>query len=137
PATTTTAARTPDAGALATPPPAQTQLPAQRWTALCDAVDPRISADPHWPALAAQLGRAAERGADVDALLREFADAGDVSDRHPARNLGYLVADAVPDIDSPAHRRASLDQDTTAITPVPPPPAPNPAAPQHDRGRRR
>jgi len=49
-----------DANPPETKPPAQTppsgQTPAQKWAALCDAIDERITADPHWPALVSLAG---------------------------------------------------------------------------------
>ena len=79
--------------------------PAQRWAGACDRIDPRVTTDPHWPALVAQLERASARGADVEGILASVAATEQLPGAHPARDLGYLVADAAPDIYSPARLR--------------------------------
>ena len=63
-------------------------------------LDARIAADPHWPALAAQLERAAATGTDVAAVLAQVTT-DNAADDHPARSLAYRVADVVPDLRSP------------------------------------
>ena len=40
---------------------------------LPDRIDPRITTDPHWTALAAPLDRASANGTDVPAILRAIA----------------------------------------------------------------
>jgi hypothetical protein len=69
------------------------ETPAQKWATLCDAVDERITADPHWPALAAQLERAAAAGTDIGAVLHQVTADNTLPEDHPARSLAYRVAD--------------------------------------------
>ena len=114
-----------------TKPPVQTstavETPAQKWAALCDAVDERITAYAHWPALAAQLDRAAAAGTDIGAVLHQVTADDALPDDHPARSLAYRVADVVPDLRSPARMRTDADPDPaprTARPPLPPPPSP-------------
>jgi N12 class adenine-specific DNA methylase len=91
-----------------------------RWKQLCDAVDPQITADPHWPALAAQLDRAAAAGTDVASVLQKATADRTLPTDHPARSLAYRVADAVPDTSSRGRGRVD--------TPPPSGPTPRPAA---------
>ncbi len=73
---------------------------------LPDRIDPRITTDPHWTALAAPLDRASANGTDVPAILRAIAsEQRDFADQ-PARSLSSLVADKAPDLGSP-HRLAA------------------------------
>ena len=97
-----------------------------------DAVDERITADPHWPALAAQLDRAAAGGTDVGEVLHQATADNALPDDHPARSLAYRVADVVPDLRSPARMRTDAEPDPAPRTapPAPPPsldPGPVPA----------
>ena len=71
--------------------------PPSDWVTLCDRIDPRITTDPHWPALAAQLDRASAKGTDVPAILRaiaseqrDFADRPTLIVTHTCGNLGHL-----------------------------------------------
>ncbi|PZS33412.1 MAG: hypothetical protein DLM61_05230, partial [Pseudonocardiales bacterium] len=83
----------------AAPPVRSAIAPPPDWVTLCDRIDPRITTDPNWPALAAQLDRASQTRTDVGAILRAIAsDHRDFTDQ-PARSLSYLVADHVPDLD--------------------------------------
>lgn len=104
--------------------PTVSETPAQKWAALCDAVDERITADPHWPALAAQFDRVAAGGADVGAVLRQVTADNALPDNHPARSLAYRVADVVPDLCSPARMRTDAEP---ARAPRTAPPAPPPS----------
>ena len=119
-----------DASPIETKPPGHTtvaETPAQKWAALCDAVDERITSDPHWPALAAQLERAANTGTDVAAVLAQVTADNALPDDHPARSLAYRVADVVPDLRSPARMRTDAELDPAPRTaPPPPPPSLNP-----------
>jgi hypothetical protein len=104
--------------------PTVSETPAQKWAALCDAVDERITADPHWPALAAQLDRVADGGTDVGAVLHQVTADNALPDDHPARSLAYRVADVVPDLRSPARMRTDAEP---APAPRTAPPAPPPS----------
>ena len=123
-----------DASPIETEPPGHTtvaETPAQKWAALCDAVDERITADPHWPALAAQLDRAAAAGTDIGAVLHQVTADNALPEDHPARSLAYRVADVVPDLHSPARMRTDAEPDpaprSTAAAPAEPGPGPIPA----------
>jgi N12 class adenine-specific DNA methylase len=116
--------------------PAEGQTPDQQWAAICDALDARVTADPHWPALAAQLERAAATGTDVAAVLAQVTADNALPDDHPARNLAYRVADIVPDLRSPARMRPAAP-DPTPRPIAPPPPAPSIAPDTYRPGPRR
>jgi hypothetical protein len=108
------------------------ETPAQKWATLCDAVDERITADPHWLALAAQLERAAAAGTDIGAVLHQVTADNALPEDHPARSLAYRVADVVPDLRSPARMRTDAEPDPAprAGPPLPPPsPDPDPYRP--------
>jgi hypothetical protein len=114
-----------DASPSETKPPGHTtaaETPAQKWAALCDAVDGRITTDPHWPALAAQLDRAAATGTDIGAVLHQVTADNALPEDHPARSLAYRVADVVPDLHSPARMRTDAEPDPAPRTASPPPP---------------
>jgi hypothetical protein len=68
-----------------------------RWADACRAIDPRVVADPHWPALARSLDRIAAAGSDVDQLLREVTAKRALPAGSPARSLDYRLADAAPE----------------------------------------
>ncbi|MGI8678743.1 MAG: hypothetical protein ACR2LX_08680 [Jatrophihabitans sp.] len=120
-----------DASPIETTPPGQTppavETPAQKWAALCDAVDERITADPHWPALAGQLERAAATGTDIGAVLHQVTADNALPADHPARSLAYRVADVVPDLRSPARMRTDAPDPAPRTAPPPPPPPPPPS----------
>ena len=118
------------------PAPVVGETAAQRWAAVCDSLDARIAADPHWPALAAQLERAANTGTDVAAVLAQVTTGNALPDDHPARSLAYRVADVVPDLRSPARRRPP-EPDPTSRPMTPPPPTPSVAPDTYRPGRRR
>jgi hypothetical protein len=102
--------------------PTASETPAQKWAAQCDAVDERITADPHWPALASQLDRAATAGTDIGAVLHQVTADNRLPEDHPARSLAYRVADVVPDLRSPARMRTDGEPDPAPRTAPPPPP---------------
>jgi hypothetical protein len=118
------------------PPPVAGDTPTKRWAAVCDSLDVRITADPHWPALAAQLERAANTGTDVAAVLAQVTTDNPLPDDHAARSLAYRVADIVPDLRSPARMRPP-EPDPTARPMTPPPPTPSVAPDTYRLGRRR
>jgi hypothetical protein len=109
------------------------ETPAQKWATLCDAVDERITADPHWPALAAQLDRAAATGTDIGAVLQQVTADNALPEDHPARSLAYRVADVVPDLRSPARMRTDAEPDPASRAAPPPPPPPPSLDPDPDR----
>jgi hypothetical protein len=84
--------------APSTPPPQAEPLAAEdRWASACRAIDPRVVADPHWPALARSLDRIEATGRDVEQLLREVTAQRALPAGSPARSLDYRVADAAPE----------------------------------------
>jgi N12 class adenine-specific DNA methylase len=115
----------------------ETEPPATRWSAVCDAADPRITADPHWPALLAQLERAAANGTDVAALLHEVTTNNALPAEHPARSLGYRVADTAPDTRSAAFTRLDMLEHVPTVgrPPTPPQAASRPGGYQHGPNR--
>jgi len=69
------------------------ELAEDRWRPLADSVNP-FAAGGDWPALAAEIDRAAVRGYDVTKRLPELAVAQPLPDRRPATELQYrLLAD--------------------------------------------
>ena len=126
----------PVAAQPAEPAQAAGENPAQRWAAVCDRVDARITADAHWPALAAQLERAAATGTDVAAILAQITADDALPGGYPARSLAYRVADVVPDLRSPIRMRpADPDLTPRPVTPTPTPPSITPNI--YRRGPRR
>ncbi len=63
-----------------------------KWIPAVDAIDPRITADAFWPALAARLDLAHRAGIDVPALLSGAADGGPLPDEQPAAALWWRLA---------------------------------------------
>jgi hypothetical protein len=118
------------------PAPVVGETAAQRWAAVCDSLDARITADPHWPALTAQLERAANTGTDVAVVLAQVTTDNALPEDHPARSLAYRVADVVPDLRSPARMRPP-EPDPTARPMTPTPPTPSVAPDTHRPGPRR
>lgn len=87
---------------------------ASRWWQLCAAIDPRLIADQHWPALAAALIRVERAGTDVAATLSAITEGRPLPDPHPARSLHYRLVEVCE----------------AALTPLPPgPPSPAPPRP--------
>ncbi len=94
---------------------AEPSPPGHRWYETCHRLDRRLVTDPHWPALAAALDRAAASGLDVPATLSALTHDRPGGEPHPARTLHYRLI-------------ATCD---AAITPRPAPSAipPTPAVP--------
>ena len=84
----------------------------ERWREACSDVDPRLPADPHYPALAAALDRVDAAGVDVQAALALAAGGGHLPDANPSRALHFRLTSTCE----------------AAVTPAPPP-APGRAAP--------
>jgi hypothetical protein len=64
--------------------------PAARWAPIVERINPAVLADPHWPALASALERAAIAGYPVAERLPLLAT-GSVPDEYPARALHYRL----------------------------------------------
>jgi hypothetical protein len=73
--------------------PAAVTLPGPQWRELCSTIDPRVTADAHWPVLAAALDRVAAAGVDVRKALDEIARGRELPEHHPARALHYRLLD--------------------------------------------
>jgi DNA primase catalytic core len=133
--------------------------PTQRWSTLAHSIDPALTHDPHWPALATSIERAAANGIPVAKLLPTLANNPPLPDTHRARSLEFRLIDAAGDslkptpskndpqaTDAAMDRRTAADaQAKTARTDAPahsiaegagitrppgtPPPTPTPARP--------
>ncbi|WP_249643745.1 MobF family relaxase [Nocardia sputi] len=69
-------------GALGDP-----EAPARRWTPLAALIEPRLTSDPYWPAVAAHLDTARRAGIDIESFLTAAACAGPLPDEMPAAAL--------------------------------------------------
>ncbi len=90
------------------------KTPAERWTPIALAADPRLIAQPDWPATAAVLQRIHEEGCDVETTVR-IAVGDNPLGALPARDLRYRLA-AFGDIGT------RHDDKTSAQTPDAAPP---------------
>ncbi len=72
-------------------------LPADRWKALVEDIDPRIAADSSWPWLASAIEDAARTGYDVERRLPQLIGRAQLPDQHPARALTYRLAGDCPE----------------------------------------
>jgi N12 class adenine-specific DNA methylase/SAM-dependent methyltransferase len=70
--------------------------PSDRWQHLFRRSHPDVLADPHWPALAAQIDRIATTGADIAALVTQVTAERQLPAEHPARSLDYRLANLAP-----------------------------------------
>lgn len=64
-----------------------TQLPQHHWAATADRIDPRISTDPTWPAIASHVDAAARAGIDIEHQLAQAAQQRPLPDEMPAAAL--------------------------------------------------
>lgn len=64
----------------------------QFWREPCRQLDPRLPADPHYPALAAALDRMDADGVDAQRALTLTAGVGPLPARHPGRTLHARLA---------------------------------------------
>jgi DNA primase catalytic core len=67
-----------------------------RWRPLAEAIDPQITADPAWPALAERLATAARAGLDVADLAAQVAAERPLPDEQPAAALWWRLARHLP-----------------------------------------
>ncbi|MDT5023886.1 MAG: hypothetical protein QOE61_312, partial [Micromonosporaceae bacterium] len=99
--------------------------PEDRWRAVVDSIDPRLTRDNGWLALAATLDRAAAEGMDIETELpRLLTEGGPLPQRRAAQELQYRVI-AARDIE-PASYDPQLDVTPTRQTRPEPPPGPGP-----------
>ena len=85
---------------------ASDQPPAQRWATLAQQLDPRLTAQGDWPALAAMMQQAHEAGHDVARLTRQLVDGAPLNDL-PAQDLRYRIVSNVP-FDNPNQEHEAL-----------------------------
>lgn len=69
--------------------------PAQRWAALAQDLDPRLTAQGDWPALAAMIHQADGDGHDITTIARQLVADQPLGDR-PAQDLRYRLAATIP-----------------------------------------
>jgi len=99
--------------------------PEDRWRAVVDSIDTRLTRDNGWLALAAALDRAAAEGMDIETELpRLLSEGGPLPERRAAQELQYRVI-AAGDIE-PASYDPQLDVTPTRHTRPEPPPGPGP-----------
>ncbi|WP_404388814.1 MobF family relaxase [Humibacillus xanthopallidus] len=87
------------------------QQPVDRWRGLARELDPRLTAQSDWPALASMLDHAHRGGHDVAALCRELIDEEPLQDR-PAQELRHRLAVRLPD--DPASDDVPFNEPETA-----------------------
>ena len=95
-------------------PVAATPTPTSRWAQLAERINPRLTVDPSWPALARAIDRAATTGYDVEAQLPTLANRRPLPSDHPARSLEYRLLDAHSDAVDPTHGAPTLGQTRAA-----------------------
>jgi conjugative relaxase-like TrwC/TraI family protein len=95
------------------PAPA-TPTPTSRWAQLAERINPRLTLDPSWPALARTIDHAAATGYDVETQLPTLANRRPLPSDHPARSLEYRLLDAHPDSSDPTHIAPTLYQTRAA-----------------------
>ncbi len=87
-----------------------------RWAQLGEQVHPGLTGDPHWPALAATLDRAAAHGHDPAMTLPALAARRPLDPDHPGRDLDDLVHHALPSTLEPHHDRRPVTEQTATGT---------------------
>ena len=95
------------------PAPA-TPTPTSRWAQLAERINPRLTGDASWPALARAIDRAAATGYDVEAQLPTLANRRALPNEHPVRSLEYRLLDAHPAAADPTHSGLTLGQTRAA-----------------------
>ncbi|MGI5219299.1 MobF family relaxase [Nocardia sp. CA-290969] len=61
--------------------------PSRRWAPLAEQIEPRLTSDPYWPVVAANLDTASRAGIDIESFLTAAAAAGPLPDEMPAAAL--------------------------------------------------
>lgn len=72
-------------------------IPADRWRAVVNAIDPRLCDDAQWPWLARAIDDAARTGYDVENRLPTLVHNRPLPAEHAARSLTYRLADDCPE----------------------------------------
>ena len=75
---------------------AQDNDPARRWHALADRIDPRLTSQSDWPALAAMLHEAHSSGLNVPEILAHVDTKRPLGDM-PAQELRYRLVASLPE----------------------------------------
>src|SRR5581483_11717993 len=70
--------------------------PATAWSQLAESIDPNLTQQPEWVALAAAISRAHSAGYDVDTHLPRLAAATPLPPQHSALDLHYRLITEVP-----------------------------------------
>ncbi|KQU67367.1 MobF family relaxase [Phycicoccus sp. Root101] len=87
--------------------------PVDRWPALALEIDPRLSSQADWPALAAMMQLAHQDGHDVAATVRRLVENEPLSDL-PAQDLRYRLVAALPLDIAAAPRSPMTDEPSRA-----------------------
>jgi DNA primase catalytic core len=104
---------------------AELHRPQERWRALADSIDPRLTAAADWAGLATTLDHAAMHGLDIDQELPRLVTVEPLPEHRPVRELQYRVIAAISlsITDDP--------EDADKARPAPPPEAPTTSSGQH------
>jgi hypothetical protein len=104
---------------------AEPHRPEERWRALADSIDPRLTAAGDWAGLATTLDHAATHGLDIDQELPRLVTVEPLPEHRPARELQYRVIAAInlSITDDP--------DDADKARPAPPPEPPTTPSGQH------
>lgn len=78
-----------------------TRLPQHRWAPTVDRINPRISADPVWPVIAAHIDAAADAGFDIEHQLAEATRTRPLPDEMPAAALWARLEITDTDLTAP------------------------------------
>ena len=90
-----------------------------RWRELADSIDPRLSRDPDWPALAATLTALYDNGHDINESLPRLA-AAPRPEHRPALELQYrLLAEARLPLPEPTTQPRPIPADDESSDPAP------------------
>ncbi|WP_202865395.1 MobF family relaxase [Ornithinimicrobium sufpigmenti] len=81
------------------------QTPEQRWAPLADRLDPRLTAQEDWPALAHVMQHLHDEGHDVQALAQASSTNEPLVSSSPAQALRFRLAVIAPPTDSPPRPR--------------------------------
>lgn len=90
--------------------------PSQRWRALADQIDPRLTTESDWPALAQMFQIAHQAGHDVTALARRLVAESPLREM-PAQDLRYRLITVLPEPAVPS--TADAPQQERTSTPAP------------------
>ncbi len=92
------------------------QDPSQRWRALADEIDPRLTTQSDWPALAQMLQVADAAGHDVTELTRRLVANSPLREM-PAQDLRYRLITELPEPAAPYRADAAQNERPSAAAP--------------------